>query len=67
MQLWFLATDFGVAQQADDVQGMERGATASHAAREGVQELLALVEEERNRMSKAVLNSADGLSSAVLP
>jgi|EP00802_Teleaulax_amphioxeia_P011992 hypothetical protein len=33
--------------------------------RASVQELLALVEAERNKMSKAVLSSADGLSSAV--
>jgi len=34
-------------------------------ARTSVHELLALVEAERNKMSKAVLSSADGLSSAV--
>ena len=34
-------------------------------AQQSVQELLALVEAERNKMSKAVLSSADGLSSAV--
>jgi len=34
-------------------------------ARASVHELLALVEAERNKMSKAVLSSADGLSSAV--
>jgi hypothetical protein len=34
-------------------------------ARATVQELLSLVEAERSKMSKAVLSSADGLSSAV--
>ena len=34
-------------------------------ARASVHELLAMVEAERNKMSKAVLSSADGLSSAV--
>ena len=34
-------------------------------ARQSVHDLLALVEAERNKMSKVVLSSADGLSSAV--
>jgi chromosome segregation ATPase len=45
--------------------GKLNGGGEDGPARASVHELLALVETERNKMSKAVLSSADGLSSAV--
>ena len=57
----------GGNSEGDDAEPRngKQGGRDDGAARASVQELLALVESERNKMSKAVLSSADGLASAV--